>query len=298
MTKIDISPRYSEIKPQGFYVYLHRKATDGSVFYVGKGKGHRAWSRSGRSDWWVNISNKNGVVVEVCQDGMIEDMAFLLEMWLIAKLRFQGAGIVNISIGGEGSSGHISTSRKIVYCSNGMKFDSAQAASDWLVSQGNNNASYSSVSMCANGHISSSYGLGWSYNGYPCDPDCKVDRSYAMKQVYCSNGMMFESRAAAVDWLKSNGFKNASAPPIQQCCAGNIKSAYGFTWSDTEVTHEYIDPKKRSGDSKGKPVMRSDGMTFPSMSMAARYMGKPPGQIRKVCGGKGVTAHGYGWSLI
>lgn len=35
-----------------FYVYLHRRATDGRVFCVGKGHGKRAWRTEGRNPKW------------------------------------------------------------------------------------------------------------------------------------------------------------------------------------------------------------------------------------------------------
>lgn len=40
MSKIQITPKYSEVKPQGFYVYIHRRATDGKT------------SSSGGFSWW------------------------------------------------------------------------------------------------------------------------------------------------------------------------------------------------------------------------------------------------------
>lgn len=110
MTKIQITPKYSEVKPRGFYVYLHKRATDGSIFYVGKGTGDRAWHKSSYSrgdGWWRNISIKNGVIVEICQDDMTEGDAFLLEMWLIAKLRHVGVVLCNLTDGGEGASGAV-----------------------------------------------------------------------------------------------------------------------------------------------------------------------------------------------
>jgi hypothetical protein len=41
-----------------FYVYLHRRATTGEIFYVGKGSNKRAWTAQGRNRHWQNIAAK------------------------------------------------------------------------------------------------------------------------------------------------------------------------------------------------------------------------------------------------
>ena len=90
-----------------FYVYLHRKCTDGTPFYVGKGKGKRAWNFSKRNNKWTNIFNKYGVKVEILYDGLEEKDAFAIEVETIQKLRNEGFDLANLTDGGEGSSGTI-----------------------------------------------------------------------------------------------------------------------------------------------------------------------------------------------
>jgi len=91
-----------------FYVYVHRKATTGEVFYVGKGKGRRAYITSARSDWWHRTVKKHGHVVEIVAYGLQEWYAFELEVELIALYgrRDRGDGVLlNVTDGGEGASG-------------------------------------------------------------------------------------------------------------------------------------------------------------------------------------------------
>ena len=86
-----------------FYVYFHRRKTDGSVFYVGKGHGKRAYSSSNRNKHWTSIVKKHGFSVEFAQTGMQEWWAFELEKSLIALLGKEV--LCNITDGGEGVAG-------------------------------------------------------------------------------------------------------------------------------------------------------------------------------------------------
>lgn len=90
--------------PSDFYVYLHRRATTGEVFYVGKGYGSRAWQIQGRSERWMATALKRGCIIEIVQSGMQEWWAFELERDLVALYR--GPRICNVSDGGDGASGY------------------------------------------------------------------------------------------------------------------------------------------------------------------------------------------------
>ncbi len=107
MTKIQITPKWSDVKPSDCYVYIHRRASDGVCFYVGRGVYKRGWDSSitARNPWWINIAEKHGVEVEIAQCGLSNDDANLLEMWLIAKFRHEGIFLCNMTDGGEGVTG-------------------------------------------------------------------------------------------------------------------------------------------------------------------------------------------------
>ncbi len=88
-----------------FYVYVHRKSSDGSIFYVGKGTGNRAYVKTKRSKYWNNVVNKYGYTVEIIQNYLPEWLAFELETYLIAEYRLLGYNLCNLTEGGEGASG-------------------------------------------------------------------------------------------------------------------------------------------------------------------------------------------------
>jgi hypothetical protein len=87
-----------------FYVYIHRKGTNGDPFYVGKGKGNRAWTTRYRNPKWNAVFKKHGLVVEIIVDNLSEQDAFELERQTIAKLKL-AYDLSNLTDGGEGFSG-------------------------------------------------------------------------------------------------------------------------------------------------------------------------------------------------
>lgn len=62
-----------------FYVYIHRRETDGSVFYVGKGRDRRAWDMTNRNGDWKQEARAHGCSVFIIRDGMSEACALTLE---------------------------------------------------------------------------------------------------------------------------------------------------------------------------------------------------------------------------
>lgn len=104
------------------YVYLHRKKTNGEVFYVGigsdnKGKHERAhylYNR-GRNKHWLNVYNKHGYIVEITHDNLLWEEACCIEIYLILFYGRKDLGtgtLVNKTIGGEGVIGTVMTEER------------------------------------------------------------------------------------------------------------------------------------------------------------------------------------------
>lgn len=91
-----------------YYVYAHSKKSNGQVFYIGQGKGSRAWFFHGRNSIWRRIEAKHGVYVTILHDGLTREQALLLEREEIARLGRINAktGILaNLTDGGDGGLG-------------------------------------------------------------------------------------------------------------------------------------------------------------------------------------------------
>lgn len=97
-----------------FYVYVHRRADTGTVFYVGKGKGRRAWVTQHRNPWWRAVVAKAGAYeIDKVVEHVDEELAHLAEIELIAKLRSSGVRLCNLTDGGEGMTGYVRSAESI-----------------------------------------------------------------------------------------------------------------------------------------------------------------------------------------
>ena len=88
-----------------FYNYLHTKP-NGEVFYIGKGKGNRAWSFYRKNPYWNNIVNKYGKPkVTILAKWEEENKAFEFEKFLIISAKHFNFKLSNKTNGGDGICG-------------------------------------------------------------------------------------------------------------------------------------------------------------------------------------------------
>jgi len=88
-----------------FYTYAHYKP-DNTVFYIGKGKGMRAYSKNSRNQKWKEIVAKEGNFrAEILAEWKTEEEALEHEKVLISCFRDMKHEIVNLSSGGVSNSG-------------------------------------------------------------------------------------------------------------------------------------------------------------------------------------------------
>lgn len=107
-----------------FYVYEHIRQDNNTCFYVGKGRGNRAYNKT-RNTHHDRIVEKYGMIVNIVADGLDEEEAYALEKERIEYYVFElGYGIdiigfnnqedesghlTNHTFGGDGSYGMIHT---------------------------------------------------------------------------------------------------------------------------------------------------------------------------------------------
>lgn len=98
---------------RNFCVYFHINPITREVFYVGKGYENRAFISYNRNNFWQNIVNKYGEpIVVIVKRNITEKYAFELEkayIKLFGRRDLNEGTLVNLTNGGEGSSGRIHT---------------------------------------------------------------------------------------------------------------------------------------------------------------------------------------------
>ena len=213
-------------KEKQFYVYVHRKATDGSVFYVGKGKGRMIYDKK-RNQHWKHIVNKHGFTADIVMRFESERCAFSFECALI---KFYGRfNLCNLTDGGYGVSGmvhsEISKSKmsgprpnaKIYLRGKSMSLEMKEKLS--LAKLGKKQ-SVEHASKSAMAKIGKK------------QPISAVEKVASLKRVsiYNSTGEIFESVTLAAKKLADRTGKNVSQGTISMALCGKRKTAYGFSW--------------------------------------------------------------------
>lgn len=205
-----------------FYVYRHIRASDGKVFYIGKGTGRRAYAKFYRSTHWHRTVNKHGIIIEIVKDHMPEQCAFTLEKLMIYIYRKLGHPIVNHTDGGEGSYGFKHSRESLEKMS------------------GENNWTYGK-----RGKDSPVYGMKHSDEtklklrlmklGRKLSEDHKKKIALGgigkgKVPVITECGLKFDGVIDACEFIKSLGLSESPRGCIMSCLRGRCRTAYGYKW--------------------------------------------------------------------
>jgi hypothetical protein len=202
---------------KSYYVYCHKRKTDDTIFYIGKGCGDRCIQKKNRNNHWRNIAKKNGFYHEIIKDGLSEQEAFDFEVEAIAKIGLDN--LANMTAGGEGTSGRPMPESTILYTKS--KENRERVSRQWKgVVRGEEFSAKLSIAL---------KGKKFSEERRHSQ---RIGHKSEMKVVICEcNGMEFDSVYYANEWLKSIGKATKSAQAqIRHVCKGRSKTACGFKW--------------------------------------------------------------------
>tara|TARA_R110000796_G_scaffold18159_4_gene55185 strand:+ start:7698 stop:8282 length:585 start_codon:yes stop_codon:yes gene_type:complete len=93
--------------PQQAYVYSHVRKDTGRCFYIGKGRGKRAWNTQLRNRHWNFVANKSDFKVKILVSGLTDDKALELEKNFIDQIGLEN--LTNVQEGGQGGWSHTHT---------------------------------------------------------------------------------------------------------------------------------------------------------------------------------------------
>lgn len=249
-------------KLNDFYVYLHRKQSDGSVFYVGKGCKERAHSTKGRNEYWKRIVDKHGYFVEFVATGLQDWYAMEVEIATIAK--YGRENLCNMTDGGDGTSGHVKSPETIekFRASNIGKKRSEETKRKQSIAATGRKMSRESVEKTSAFHrgrklspehvakvVAKNKGkkrtpeqlkvLSNSLKGIEKTPEWveKIAAKKRKKIICVTSGVVFDGIRLATRWLSENGFPKASMKSLWKAASEPHRVAYGLKWAfcDEEI---------------------------------------------------------------
>lgn len=177
-------------------VYIHRKKSDDSVFYIGMGNISRVVDNGYRNNHWNNVVNKHGYYTKIVAEGLSIEDAYELEMFLISEYGRNDLGkgsLVNMTDGGDGcvnwseerTKNMIEKNRGNMkpvsqYNSKGELVDTYRSISE---AAKQSNLSRQSIRDCVNGKLNTSGGYAWVSSNSDYNHNCiRFDKgSNAMK---------------------------------------------------------------------------------------------------------------------
>jgi hypothetical protein len=249
-----------------FFVYLHKRQTDGIVFYVGKGCRYRHKSKWNRSAHWHSTVNKHGYTIEIVKNGLTEKEAFELEISLIEK--YKSDKLCNRTLGGEGASGCLvseETKQKHKTLRNSKEFrenlskkakqrfanpEFRKKHSETIRRVFSNPDLKKRISEKVTAYVSKPEVRERARNitlKYFSNPEAREKASLLAKKRFDSpekrekhaqakalicieTGMKFGTTTLASEWIRSLGQYKGDNSLIAKACRGGCPSAYGYTW--------------------------------------------------------------------
>lgn len=156
------------------------------------------------------------------------------------------------------------------------------------------NLSYQSLAQCLQGFTYTCGDYCWSYikmDRYPINERIVSPEKKQIQMLDLKGNLIrtFPSITKAAEFV--NGSRNA----IKRACRGEIQVAYDHKWSCTEIVAE------KKYNNTAKRIQKLDKNTnevlevFPSISAAAKSLGKETSLIRKVLDHETRTAYGFKW---
>ena len=236
-----------------FYVYEHIRLDNMTCFYIGKGKGERAYELE-RNDHHDNISNMCGHAVLIIKDNLTEEEAFELERDTIEDYVFNlGYGIdikgyddydhklphlTNCTWGGEGVSGLHHTEETKQKMSESLKGKQISEETKLKISESLKGKQISEetklkMSEAKKGNVPWNKGIqlseetkrkmSESFKGRKLSEETKIkmsENSYRKQKVICiTTGKIFNTIKEA------SNYYNVVRQNISACCRGKYKSA-------------------------------------------------------------------------
>lgn len=280
------------------YVYIHTRNDTGAVFYVGKGRGNRAWRASNRNRWWRAIANKHGYEVTLVASGLDEACAFTFEK--IAISGYPKGQLCNLTKGGEGPSGMVHREDSRLKMSLGRIGEK-----NHFFGKTHSEETRAKLSKAHRGRKRS------PLPDHVKDTLRKINTGRKMSDEARSKmSAAWEGRVVTAEWRANMSKARKGKPHSREWVENQAASQRGKKLTEEHKARigEFHKGKKLSPEHMtaiSKPVSCGNGMTFSSGQEAARWVRENTNFIKASRANigyclKGKTSHAYGftWSYL
>ena len=187
-----------------FYIYCHRKKTDGKCFYIGKGKGNRYKTNQSRNQHWYNIVNKHGFETEILINNISEEKAFELEAYFCNQIGYKNLCNIRTEKGWGGYSQSDETKQKQRISRNKYLINNKMPSSCYIFTperKQNTSQIWKQIWEKDNGEIGKK--ISQTKKGKKMPPNKK---GKGLKPIICDTlfGMEFKSLSEASEFLNLN----------------------------------------------------------------------------------------------
>lgn len=289
-----------EKRPKSGYGYIYKYTSPSGFSYIGQTTrslaaraGHNGKNYQG-CDYFYRAIQKYGFEnfdVEVLAEAKIEDLDNLEKKYIQIFNSLAPNGY-NLSEGGQNVGAPRQLKKIYQYSSEDGKlmkvWDSILDVAE----------AYDTIPQtfesCLLNYTFTQYNYCWSYlemDKFPIHERI-VNQTPKKVKMYSLSGELLQEFDSISEAARYIGKERS---PIKKCCRHELHQAYGYKWECSEVLAE-----KRYNNT-AKPIQQIDRNTgeiiqvFPSISAAARSLGKETSLIRKVLDREKNTAYGYKW---
>ncbi len=95
-----------------YYIYFHINPLKNCIFYIGKGRSRRAYTKFHRSELWHNTVNKYGYIINIIEEGLTNEEACEREKFWIKRIGRKDLGLGNLVNHTDGGDGLIGLSKE------------------------------------------------------------------------------------------------------------------------------------------------------------------------------------------
>ena len=222
-----------------FYVYCHRRATDGKCFYIGKGTGLRSETIYSRNRYWYQIVKEHGFISEIIINNISEQKAFELEATICKIIGYENLINIRKETGWGGHSHSEQTIEKLSkpilqYTKGGTLIKEWPSTTQAAISLNKHSAA---ITECCRGFRKSIYGYIWRHKDNPINENTKFIAKKEKKQKNPSYYNPIDQYDLEGNFIKTwDNTKTASkilkikSGSISSCISGRYKTSGGFKW--------------------------------------------------------------------